>query len=164
MASRSEYPRATRGEKHGWLRFDRYQEIHEGTLDRHPFVIEDRTEFERAEDSGGVSYRLEGDILCTVGIVIEVSKYYHVRRRRGYEEIRGVQYRYTARVPGSGNIVRYDNLHLDTPDEYHRHVYDLATWSHIEVQLLKREDFPTLGEVLEEVMHLASEAGLLDAP
>lgn len=163
MAPRSEHPRAARCEKHGWLRFDRYQEIHEGTLDRHPFVVEDRTEFERVEDSDGVSYRLEGDVLCAGGIVVEVSKYYDVRLRRGHEEIRGVQYRYTARVPGRGNVVRYDNLHLETPDEYHRHVYDLTDWAQTELQLLKRDDFPTLGEVIEEVMQLASGAGLLDA-
>lgn len=164
MAPRRERVSSARGEKHGWLGVDAYREIHQGALERHPFVIEDRTEFERIEDVDGLSYRLEGDIHCEGGVIIEVSKLYDVQTNtRGDEQIRGALYRYTARVPGKGNILRYDNLHQDAPNEYHRHLYDHETWQQATVTNFEREQLPTLIEVVDEVMHLAAERGLLDS-
>ena len=164
MAPRRERPRSAGGEKHGWLGVDAYREIHQSALERHPFVVEDRTEFERIEDTAGVSYRLEGDIHCEGAVIIEVSKLYDVRTNaRGDEQIRGALYRYTARVPGRGNILRYDNLHQDEPDNFHRHLYHPETWQQSSVTSLGRDQLPTLIEAIEEVMHLAAERGLLDS-
>jgi hypothetical protein len=123
-------------------------------------VLENRTRFERSPGGAPVDISLTGEILCPSDILLEVDKAYDVRVVRAHEEIRGVLYRYTARIPGRGNIVRYDNMHADTPDEFHRHVYDLRTRSQTSLTPMTREDFPVLTEVLDEVQRLAEEAGL----
>jgi hypothetical protein len=104
---------------------------------------------------------LIGQVVCLGGILLEVEKVYALRRARERDEIRCTVYRYTAYVPGRGKLVRYDNTHRDKPDEFHRHVYDLNTGEQTSLTLLTREDFPVLTEVLDEVQHLAGEAGLL---
>ncbi len=113
--------------------------------------------------TASLSYRLGGEVDCAAGTVIQVRKIYAVRRRRGSEEIRGLLYRYTALVPGHGNILRYDNLHLEAPDEFHRHAYDLRTWEESSRRLLTREEMPTFVEIIDEVQQIASDGGLLEA-
>jgi hypothetical protein len=93
--------------------------------------------------------------------VVEVDKTYEVRVVRGYKEIRALSYRYTARVPGHGNLLRYDNWHAEAPEEFHRHLYDFATGQQTSLTLMTREAFPVLTEVLDEVQQLAEDAGLL---
>ena len=156
--------RRTPGEKHGWLRIDRYEAIHSGALERHRFVVEDRTRFARGPDErrGAPSITLIGALVCEAGIVIEVEKRLALRtRRRGGEEVRTYFYNYNAYLPGRGNILRYDNAHLGAPDEYHRHEYDLATGVESSRTLLTREEFPTLIEVIDEVQRIARRAGLI---
>jgi hypothetical protein len=104
---------------------------------------------------------LIGYIVCMGHVLLEVEKVYALRRVRGRDEIRCTVYRYTAYVPGRGNILRYDNTHRDRPDEFHRHVYDLNTGEQTSLTLMTREDFPVLTEVLDEVQQLAEVAGLL---
>lgn len=101
--------------------------------------------------------------MCLGGVAIEVVKDYDVRQHRGFEEVRTAIYRYTAHVPGQGNILRYDNMHAGSPDEFHRHLYDLATWTESSRTVLTREEMPTFVEILDEVQRIAAEAGLLDS-
>ena len=162
MASPSQRRGVPLREKHGWLRFDRYREIHESALERHPFVLEDGTAFTRlVVDGGAVIYVLEGDITCHADIIVSVSKTLEVRQNRGLEQVRAVHYNYNAYIPGQGNVLRYDNSHLDAPDEYHRHEYDLDSGEEIGRRaLLTREQFPTLIEAVTEIAGIIRAAGL----
>ncbi len=77
---------------------------------------------------------------------------------RNQIEVRGLSYRYHAYVPGSGNLLRYDNSHAF--DEFHRHEYVFPTEDQQPLQVLAREEFPTLIEVLDEVQAMAQRLGL----
>ena len=152
---RNRLPRRPVGEKHGWLRFDRYQAIHEGALHRHVFILDDRTTFERFLLEDGEAIKLAGTVVCNAGIVILVEKYLALRVHRGVEQARAYRYSYNAYIPGRGNVLRYDNAHLDAPDDYHRHEYDLATGEQLRLEILTREQFPTLIEVVDELEAIA---------
>ena len=167
MATGRQHRRSSRrvdpSEKHGRLRFDSYQEIHEGALDRHTFVLKDETSFTRLDESGTVSFLLEGAIHCAGEVVIDVTKLLAVRASRSREEVRGVSYRYNAHVRGGHNILRYDNGHIESPDEFHRHEFDPLTGRERSRSTLEREEMPTLIEVVAEVERLAGGAGLLES-
>ena len=99
------------GEKHGWLILDRYVAIHRGALERHPFVLADRTEVDQPASAPGL-LSLRGQVICAAEVVIEIEKYLTVRlNNRNQIEARGRRYRYHAHIPGRGNLLRYDNSH-----------------------------------------------------
>ena len=58
-----------------------------------------------------------------------------------------------AHIPG-----RHDNSH--GPDEFHRHEYVFPTEDQKPLEVLTREEFPTLIEVLDEVQAVAADLGL----
>ena len=113
-------------------------------------------------DEATISYLIEGSIGCAAEIEIDVTKLLDVRVRRRLEQVRGVSYRYNAYVRGGHNILRYDNGHIEAPEEFHRHEFDPFTGRELSRAILSREDMPTLIEVVSEVERLAREAGLLD--
>ena len=103
---------------------------------------------------------LRGEVLCLAGVVIRVLKDFAVRvNARNQEEVRGLRYRYHVHIPRRANLLRYDNSH--GPDEFHRHEYDFATQEEKPVEMLTREQFPTLIEVLDEVQAMARRLGLV---
>ncbi len=105
-------------------------------------------------------YVVEGDITCEGGIVVRVSK--TLESQGGTDRVRTVHYNYNAHMPGGGNILRYDNSHLGSPDEYHRHRYDTGTWEQIgPTEIIDRDAFPTLIEMVSEVEDLVRAAGLV---
>ncbi len=77
---------------------------------------------------------------------------------RNQTEVRGLRYRYHVRVGGRGNLLRYDNSHGF--DEFHRHEYVFPTEDQRPLEVLTREEFPTLIEVLDEVQAMAADLGL----
>ena len=146
------------GEKHGWLTLDRYVAIHRGALERHPFVLADRTEFDQPATAPGF-ISLQGQVICEDEVVIEIEKYLTVRlNNRNQIEARGRRYRYHAHIPGRGNLLRYDNSHGF--DEFHRHEYVFPTEDQRPLEVLTREEFPTLIEVIDEVQAMAADLGL----
>ncbi len=146
------------GEKHGWLTLDRYVAIHRGALERHPFVLADRTEVDQPASAPGL-LSLRGQVICAAEVVIEIEKYLTVRlNNRNQIEARGRRYRYHAHIPGRGNLLRYDNSHGF--DEFHRHEYVFPTEDQRPLETLTREEFPTLIEVLDEVQAMAADLGL----
>jgi hypothetical protein len=91
--------------------------------------------------------------------VVEVAKELAIRMGpRNQDEVRGLSYSYHVHVPGRGNLLRYDNSHGF--GEYHRHEYDFETQQEEPLELLTREEFPTLIEVLDEVQAMARRLGL----
>ncbi|MGI8827602.1 MAG: hypothetical protein ACR2JC_18620 [Chloroflexota bacterium] len=61
---------------------------------------------------------------------------------------------YNAYFWGRHNILRYDNGHLDAPEEFHRHDFDLKTGAENPVKKITRQDMPTLAEFMTEVANL----------
>lgn len=148
LSRRSDRPR---GEKHGWLWFDRYELIHREVLAAHPFVVAGRTQFIPVPGSPDL-IRCIGLIVCREGIEIDVDKRLVVRNVDNRTQVRGFKYRYHARIRerGSGrNVLRYDSGHAHTPDVYHRHEYHPTT-GHDRLSTLTREEFPVLGEIVDE--------------
>lgn len=91
-----------------------------------------------------------GEIYCLHGVVVEVEKYFDTKTTRdGRLQVRCFSYRYNARLPGKFNILRYDTGH--DFDEYHRHRFDPKTGQQIRFELLTREQFPLLSEILDEL-------------
>ncbi|MDE2990028.1 MAG: hypothetical protein OXU21_03030 [Chloroflexota bacterium] len=73
-------------------------------------------------------------------------------------EVRSIHFNYhvTQRLDGrTRNLLRYDNSHVDTPEEYHRHVYDTTSGEQTRT-ILTREQFPDLAEVIDEADRLSS--------
>ncbi|MDE2903582.1 MAG: hypothetical protein OXP73_11205 [Chloroflexota bacterium] len=156
---RSRRPDRQRGEKHGWLWFDRYRLIHQEVLANHPFVVSDRTQFIEISGSGS-RIRCSGLIVCRRDIEIEVDKRLDVRTVDNRVQVRGARYRYHARVldgQAGRNVLRYDSGHSHSPGVYHRHEYDLATGED-RLTTLSREEFPVLGEMVDELAAMFSDA------
>ncbi len=149
------------GGKHGWLAIDAYVGIHESALERHSFVLEDRTAFTRSTEEGREFVSLAGQVTCRGGIVIEVEKVLAVRlNARNETQVRGLSYRYHAPAPGRGNLLRYDNAHH--VDEFDRHEYDFVSHEQRPIQILGREELPTLIEIVSELDEMAGHLGLRD--
>ncbi len=152
---RARRPDRPRGEKHGWLWFDRYELIHREVLAAHPFVIADRTQFVPVANRLG-RMRCMGLIACRGGIEIEVDKHLAVRSVDNRTQVRGFKYRYHARIRERGsarNALRYDSGHAHTPDVYHRHEYDPET-GHDRLTTMTREEFPVLREMVDELAEM----------
>ena len=152
-------PDRRRGEKHGWLWFDRYELIHREVLAAHPFVVADRTRFIPIPGSPDL-IRCFGLIVCQGGVEIDVDKRLNVRSVNNRTQVRGFKYRYHARIRerGSGrNVLRYDSGHAHTPDVYHRHEYDSET-GHDRLTTLTREEFPVLSEMVDELAEMFPQA------
>lgn len=98
-------------------------------------------------------------MLCSGEVTVEVVKDLDARvNARNETEVRGTRYGYHDYIRGEGNLLRYDNSH--GPDEFHRHQYLFPTQRERPVEMLTREEFPTLIEVIDEVQAMASRLGL----
>lgn len=119
-----------RRDPHGWNSLENYVFIHETRLADHPFVdhrVPNTLNFERYVDvNGNIMIVLSGEVYCRYGMIVEVAKWFETRIVQGRLQVRGVRYRYNARIRGRHNILRYDNGHAEAPDEFHRHQYDLS--------------------------------------
>lgn len=102
---------------------------------------------------GPKAYSCEGVVICRGGVEIEVAKLLQVRVRLGQVEVRGLKYRYHARIFSGGvgrNVLRYDSGHAHTPGVYHRHEYDVDTGED-RLTTLTRDEFPVLSEMVDEL-------------
>ena len=79
-----------------------------------------------------------------------MEKGFETRRVGGFLQVRGVEYRYIAWLPGEHLILKYHNLH-DDPAEFHHRAYDPATGEQTGYERLTRAQFPTLTEVIDEI-------------
>jgi hypothetical protein len=97
-----------------------------------------------------------GTIRCALGVTVLVRKLMRTRLVRGRLEVFTVKYSYQVRQQQRHRIqelLRYDNGHPGAPDEYHRHEYDRQTGT-ASLQVMSRDEFPTLAECLDEVADL----------
>jgi len=147
-------------DRHGWNSYENYKEIHESRLTAHSFVDHSRPNtiaFEFYELEGELYMEMNGEIHCKHMVVLEVTKYFETRWTRGGRlQVRCFSYRYNASIVGEHNVLRYDNAH--DPDEYHRHVFDVATGEPVRMECMTRNDFPLLSEILDELACMFGEA------
>lgn len=79
-----------------------------------------------------------------------MSKIFETRTvGRGRLQVRCFSYSYNAYIRGRHNILRYDNNHGF--DDYHKHTFDVKTGKQVKRESLKRNEFPHLSEVLDEL-------------
>ena len=152
--------KAVKKDRHGWNSYENYREVHEARLTTHPFVDHSRPDtvaFEFFKFEGELVMVMDGEICCRRGVILEVTKYFNTRRNRaGRLQVRCFSYRYNASIGGKHNVLRYDNGH--ELDEYHRHVFDVATGGLLLMEYLTRNEFPLLSEVLDELARMFGEA------
>ncbi len=140
-----------------WYPWDSYRSIHESYLRRHHFVVDDElTWFEFPDETGALqSIVLAGQIQCHSDVVVRVQKSLQVQYDlHGRPQVLGDRYVYHAYMPGERGTLRYDNAHTDTPDEFHRHEYDLITGVEKSRSLISRAEMPRLSVFLDEVAEM----------
>ena len=144
---------------HDWNSWDNYLEIHDKRVEEHPFVLENSLSWTFIGDADRPeAIVLEGGLICNRGVVIRVLKALDCRQAHGRLEVRGRLYEYNAHFAGHHNILRYDNSHLDEPNDFHRHLFDLATGQEVDLSHITRAAMPTLAGFVAEVAALV-EAG-----
>ena len=111
----------------------------------------------RYEAEGVEFVRCVGILSCQRSVRIAVTKLMESRVSRGQLQVRSIHFNYhvTQRRDGrTRNLLRYDNSHVDTPEEYHRHLYDSRSGEQTRT-ILTREQFPDLAEVVDEADRLS---------
>jgi hypothetical protein len=143
-------------DRHDWNSYENYVQVFEARVESHPFVDRGRPHtiaFEFYEFEGDLLLEMAGQIYCRKNVVLEVTKYFDTRRTRGGRlQVRCFSYRYNASIAGKHNLLRYDNGH--DLDEYHRHRYDLETGELVAFDMLTRNEFPVLSEILDELARM----------
>ena len=142
---------------HNWNSLDNYRFLHEKHLEQHPLVLPEGWSLDiEVTECLALPHdyiKLTATVVCLNGLVLEVTKEGDVDRTQAHR-VRMSRFRYNAHFPGGENVLRYDNLHADEPDVYHRHVFDPETSDQISFSTLTRAQFPVMHEVLDELMRM----------
>ncbi|MBN8609164.1 MAG: hypothetical protein J0L92_01165 [Deltaproteobacteria bacterium] len=94
-----------------------------------------------------------GYISCLGGIVIDVRKTLSVQSLDDDPQVQTEYYAYQAWVRGHHGILRYDSTHPHDGhlDEHHVHYFDWRTDEQTALRWVGAAEWPTLGQVIEEV-------------
>jgi hypothetical protein len=145
--------------RHDWHTLDQYLAAHEsGMRSCTGFVLQDELRWTETHSESGDLARLslDGTLLCHGGVRVEVTKSLSVRiGPHGRLQVRGSRYAYHAHAIGGLSLLRYDNGHED-PEEFHRHRFDRRTGEPLPVEVISRDEMPTLAEFLHEIEALIS--------
>lgn len=94
---------------------------------------------------------LSGTLACMGNIVVEVEKLLRVVEGSGASAmVQTIEYRYHARIPSLGNILRYESPHGHRP-YHHVHRYDVFSGDREGTVEDVAGDWPTLGDELGEL-------------
>ena len=118
-------------------------------LDDHVFVVEDKLQLEASPEGG----RISGEVSCYDNIILDVMKHFTLRTVRGRKQARTTGYSYHARRRHGEDILRYDSAHRYPAHPTPHHKHDFSSGSEIITHV--GEDWPHLGEVLDELRDLA---------
>ena len=98
----AELEASPRRDPHNWNSLDNYRFLHEKHLDAHPFVLPNGWDltfhYTSLPFSQFDAIRLEGLVLCTNGLVLEMTKEGDVDRTQAYR-VRMFRFRYNAHFP-----------------------------------------------------------------
>ncbi len=141
---------------HNWNTWENYLMIHEKRMQLHPFVLEDHLTWAMIGDPvAPVLITLEGIVICQANVIVRVDKTLETRLLANQRlQVRGSFYAYNAYFAGRHNILRYDNGHMDTPEEFHRHLFDLETGVEIRKDILVQQQIPVLADFFTEVAQM----------
>ena len=143
---------------HQWHTYEQYRIVNDQRLDEHSFIDrtrQDTLRFEEVEDDEGVfSIHLEGNLYCLGGVTLKIEKWFETRvTPSGLLQVRGDNYRYIGYKRGGNRILKYHNLHEDK-DEYFHRIYDPETDQLKFSEVLTRDQFPVMTDVLDELEQL----------
>ena len=96
---------------------------------------------------------VEGEIECKNGLRLAVNKMGEIERD-GARRVRMLRYRYEAWFPGKHQVLRYDNNHPGEQHRFHRHEFDPISGTESTQRDMRREEFPVMNEVLDELMNM----------
>jgi hypothetical protein len=149
--------------KHGWNSLQHYLEIHEKTLRMYHRYMETPRLYAYNEDTP-----YHHTLICThiflqtykgTRIRVDIEKDIEVDRSNPKRtRARTFGYTYSANLPGKGELIRYCGPHGDWEEEgsapHHKrhHKHDFRKNPKGEVSLLGEDDWPHVGEFLEEVL------------
>ncbi len=136
---------------HDWNSWDHYINIHEQRIGAHPFIDHTKPHtltFTYYEDEDILE--LSGRVYCYRDVIVEVEKLYETRYFGNILKIRGYSYLYVAWVRNGHPVVRYHNVHF-YDDDYHHRAFNVLTGEPLFHETLRRYQFPTLTDVLDEV-------------
>lgn len=146
---------------HDWYSWEHYLSIHHSHLDRYRdyFILENRLSIQQSV----ASVRWTGDLLCSGGFEIHVDKKQDVRYASNQPQVRTVKYSYQVLRRTEGQVVnyfRYDNVHVheNHADAHHRHQYDVYGQEINPPVHIGAENWPNLGEVIDETYKLWEQA------
>lgn len=120
-------------------------------MSQHTFVISDALAF--THESEGTILQ-QGKVFCQKNVMLEVEKWFEARYFGQTLRVRCYMYTYIGWLAGERLLLKYHNLHTD-PDDYIHRVYDPATGDQALYETLKRYQFPTFTEVLDELEFLS---------
>ena len=151
------FEESQRGAPHNWNSLDNYRFLHRKHLGTHPLVRPNgyRLSIE-VIDLPHSSYDriiLRSEIACTNGLLLEITKFGDLDRTSA-RRVRMYRYRYNVHFPRGENVLRYDNMHVEEPDVYHRHVFDPETGDQTSFTTMTRAQFPVMHQVLDELMQM----------
>lgn len=153
----AEFETSPRGDPHNWNSLDNYRFLHEKHLAQHPLVLREGWTLEIEVTSRPLLpydyIKLTGIVVCLNRLVLEITKEGDLDRTQTHR-VRMSRFRYNAHFPKGENVLRYDNMHSDEPDVYHRHVFDPDTGEQISFRTLTRAQFPVMHEVLDELLQM----------
>ena len=138
---------------HGWCSYDNYRTTHETRLRDHYFVDDSRLDtitFEFFKNDGALFVVLQGTVYCRGGIQLEVQKILETKYKGRHLHVKGLRYKYIARIVGENLILKYHNLHENRDDYIHR-VFNPKTGEEIGSETLRRYQFPLFSEILDEL-------------
>jgi hypothetical protein len=103
---------------------------------------------------------MRGRVYCKRGVVLEVEKTLETTYSGGNLRVRGSSYRYAAWIPRGHGVVptmvlRYHNIH-ERDSDYHHRVFNPLTGEQEFHEKLKRYQFPTLSEVIDEIAEITN--------
>ncbi len=141
---------------HDWNTWENYLIVHERRMQLHPFVLEDHLDWEMVGDpSAPELITLAGIVICHMRVIVRVDKTLETRLLANQRlQVRGLFYAYNAYFAGRHNILRYDNGHMETPEEFHRHEFDQETGAEIRRDVLEKCEIPVLADFFSEVAQL----------
>ena len=140
-------------DSHQWHTYEQYLIVHERRLAEHTFVNHANPHtlvFEEIEYEGIFWIHLEGDVYCHEKVILKVEKWFETRTINNRVQVRGQLYRYVGYQQSGHIMLKYHNLHEDPNDYIHR-AFNLDTGRQVFSETLRREQFPTFSEVLDEL-------------
>ena len=143
-----------RPDPNGWQSWENYQAVLDIQLEQRSFVVRylDTLDIELNEDTGDLLVR--GTVGCEKGVMLDVRLIFEYDDSHIPHRVRCFRYAYIGWQIGGNLLLKYHNLH-DNPDDYIHRVYDPATGEEIFGEVLRRHQFPTFPEVLDELEYLA---------